>query len=222
MIACRSSAASILFFIFAFLLLSSKCWGGLQNAVVKYKNSKISQVEIQRLTHFDEYVRYFSNFSYFLPRHKVSADFVRALILAESGADPKAISEKNARGLGQILFSTGNSAGKELAKSPTFFRHVSKHTLNNLTEDDLFDPAINILLTCYLIAKYNYKFDGRLDLVVSAWNAGENTESLNQGRHAPYRETEDLIGKINAYYIYLLKTKIFHDAPASSLRLRLN
>ena len=120
-----------------------------------------------------------------------------------------AVSEKNARGLGQILYPTGSQAGKELAKSLTFFRHVSKNKLDSLREEDLLDPAINILLTCYLIAKYNYRFDGRLDLVVSAWNAGENTESLSFGQHAPYRETEDLIGKINAYYIYLLKTRKF-------------
>ena len=78
-----------------------------------------------------------------------------------------------------------------------------------MSQNDLFDPAINILLTCYLVAKYNYKFDGKLDLVVSAWNAGENTDSLNYGLHAPYQETENLIGKINAYYIYLLKNYTF-------------
>jgi len=191
------------------LSIATTSYGSLQNSVVKYRNSEIVQQDIEKLGQFDEYIRYFSDFSYFLPKHKVSADFVRALILAESGANAKAVSEKNARGLGQILFPTGSQAGKELAKSLTFFRHVSKNKLDSLREEDLFDPAINILLTCYLIAKYNHRFDGRLDLVVSAWNAGENTESLSFGQHAPYRETEDLIGKINAYYIYLLKTRKF-------------
>lgn len=59
------------------------------------------------------------------------------------------------------------------------------------------------------MAKYNYKFDGKLELVVSAWNAGENIPSLSRGRHAPYLETENLIGKINAYYLYLLNHKPF-------------
>lgn len=191
------------------LTLVVNSWGSLHNSVSKYQNSAIHGQDIEKLAEFDEYIRYFSGFSYFLPKHKVSADFVRALILAESRANPKAISEKNARGLGQILYSTGAQAGKELAQSLIFFRHVSKHKLNSLREEDLLDPAINILLTCYLIAKYNYRFNGRLDLVVSAWNAGENTESLSLGKHAPYRETEDLIGKINAYYVYLLKTRTF-------------
>ncbi|MBU1568262.1 MAG: lytic transglycosylase domain-containing protein [Proteobacteria bacterium] len=203
----RSQTTALLLLILFSLSLATKSYGSLQNSVIKYQNRGIVRQDIERLAQFDEYIRYFSGFSYFLPKHKVSADFVRALILAESGANPNAISAKNARGLGQILFSTGAQAGKELAKSLTFFRHVSKHTLNNLSEEDLFDPAINILITCYLIAKYNYRFNGRLDLVVSAWNAGENTESLSFHKHAPYRETEDLIGKINAYYIFLLKTR---------------
>ncbi|MFH0783670.1 MAG: transglycosylase SLT domain-containing protein [Pseudomonadota bacterium] len=195
------------------LVLAIESHGSLENSVSKYRDSAILQKDIEKLAQFDEYIRYFSGFSYFLPKHKVSADFVRALILAESGANPQAISEKNARGLGQILYSTGSQAGKELANSLTFFRHVSKNKLSSLREEDLFDPAINVLLTCYLIAKYNFKFDGRLDLVVSAWNAGENTESLSFGQHAPYKETEDLIGKINAYYIYLLKIRKFQRNP---------
>jgi soluble lytic murein transglycosylase-like protein len=81
--------------------------------------------------------------------------------------------------------------------------------LKNLQPDDLFDPAVNILLACYLISRYNHRFKGRLDLVITAWNAGENTNSLSQGRHAPYQETENLIGKVNAYYVYLLRHRIF-------------
>jgi len=195
--------------IFVLISIASTSHGSLNTSVVKYQNSEIVRQDIDKLAQFDEYIRYFSGFSYFLPKHKVSADFVRALILAESGANPKAVSGKNALGLGQILFTTGLQAGKELANSLTFFHHVSRNKLSSLREEDLFDPAVNILLTCYLISKYNNKFNGRLDLVVSAWNAGENTESLSFGQHAPYQETEDLIGKINAYYVYLLKTRKF-------------
>jgi soluble lytic murein transglycosylase len=195
--------------IFVLISIASTSHGSLNTSVVKYQNSEIVRQDIDKLAQFDEYIRYFSGFSYFLPKHKVSADFVRALILAESGANPKAVSGKNALGLGQILFPTGLQAGKELANSLTFFHHVSRNKLSSLREEDLFDPAVNILLTCYLISKYNNKFNGRLDLVVSAWNAGENTESLSFGQHAPYQETEDLIGKINAYYVYLLKTRKF-------------
>ncbi len=79
--------------------------------------------------------------------------------------------------------------------------------LKNFKEDDLFDPATNILLTCYLISKYNFRYNGKLDLVISAWNAGENIGSLKIGKPAPYSETHNLIGKVNGYYLYLLKLK---------------
>lgn len=205
----RILAAYSLFLTIIVLTTACVSWGSLYGSVSKYRNSSVHRQEIVRIAQYDHLIRYFANFSYFRPKHKVSPDFIRALILAESGADPKAVSNKNALGLGQILFSTGEQAAQELAGSLTSFRYVPKRKLQNLREADLLDPAVNILLTCYLVAKYNFKFDGRLDLVVSAWNAGEYTESLSRKSHAPYRETEDLIGKVNAYYVYLLKNRIF-------------
>jgi len=193
--------------------IAGNAFASLHGSVTKYKNSEVSQTSINRLKKYDHLIRYFSGFSYFVPDHQVSADFVRALILAESSASHLAVSSKNALGLGQIILTTGQQAAQVLAQSSTQFRYVSQKTLRNLKRDDLFDPAVNILLTCYLIAKYNAKFEGKLDLVVSAWNAGENTKSLKNGKHAPYRETEDLIGKVNAYYVYLLRNRVF---PSSS------
>lgn len=179
----------------------------LKEYVDKYQSYELSERAVERIKKFDTYIDYFTQFYFFEKNHRVSPDFIRALILAESGANPKAVSNKNALGLGQILLTTGQQAGRELAKSKTTFRYVPKHRLKNLTRADLFDPATNILLTCYLIAKYNYKFDGKLELVISAWNAGEYTDSLSEGKHAPYQETENLIGKVNGYYLYLLKQR---------------
>ncbi len=179
----------------------------LQSYVRKYQSASISTEALRRIARYDHLIEYFTGFNYFRPNYRVNSDFVRALILAESAAVPDAISGKNAMGLGQIILTTGQQAGRELYKSKTHFRYVSKDTLQNITRQDLFDPATNILLTCYLIAKYNHKFDGRIELVVSAWNAGENTESLSLGQHAPYSETQDLIGKVNGYFIYLLRKK---------------
>lgn len=201
--------ASIVGSVLMLTYYSSDAGGTLSSSVRKYKNTGVSRTSIKRLAQFDYLIRYFSSFSYFVPNHKVSPDFIRALILAESAADPRAVSGKDALGLGQILFSTGEQAGRELSRSRTHFKYVPKNKLANLKKEDLFDPAINILLTCYLIAKYNYKFDGKLDLVVSAWNAGENTLGLSFGKHAPYRETEDLIGKVNGYYVYFLRNRTF-------------
>lgn len=184
-----------------------RCHAEIHSYVKKYKDSSVSQEQLNRIRRYDHLINYFSSFSYYVPRHKVSPNFIRALILAESNANPKAVSSKNALGLGQILYTTGKEAAQELAKSSVEFNYIDKRKLTNLQRNDLFDPAINILLTCFLIAKYNYKFEGKLELVLSAWNAGEYTPALSEMKHAPYKETENLIGKVNGYYLYFLRNR---------------
>lgn len=186
---------------------SERAGADLSSYVEKYYDVNVSSKAIDRLGQYEHLINYFTSFNYFLPNHRVSRDFLRALILAESGGIAEAVSSKNALGLGQILLSTGRRAAEDLYQSKTQFLYVPKERLKNLSREDLFDPAVNILLTCYLIAKYNYKFNGRLELVLSAWNAGEYTDSLAMGQHAPYEETKDLIGKVNGYYIFFLKQR---------------
>ncbi len=173
--------------------------------VRKYRTIEVSAEQMRRLRRYDHLIEYFSSFSYFQPRHKVNPDFIRALILAESDGDPKARSSKDARGLTQIIYPTGRQAARELLQKNIRFRHVSRSQLRNLKPGDLYVPEINILLACYLISKYNYTFQGKLDLVVSAWNAGENSIVGNQP--AQYRETLNHIGKVNGYFIYFLRQK---------------
>ena len=193
--------------LFCPVVVAEASTGDLRTHVMRYKDVTLSSDALDEIRKYEYLVDYFTGFYYFSSRQKVSPEFVKALILAESAADPGAVSSKDALGLGQILISTGREAGQVLARSRVTFRYVSKEKLKNLSREDLFDPATNILLTCYLIAKYNYKFDGRLDLVLSAWNAGENTGSLARMQHAPYQETRNLIGKVNGYYLFLLKEK---------------
>lgn len=190
-----------------FLLLPATGRCQLENALSKYKDVNLSTERLNKIGRYHGLIEYFAGFTFFQPRHKVSPDFIRALILAESDANPMAISRKNAIGLGQIIASTGIEAGVELSKGTVDFHNVSRARLSNLSEQDLFDPEVNILLTCYLIAKYNYKFNGQLALVLSAWNAGENIKELKQGQYAPYQETHELIGKVNGYYLCLLQKK---------------
>ena len=179
----------------------------LSSYVEKYKDVTISRSQLLKLSQYDHLIRYFSNFAFFKPRYKVSPEFIRALILAESNCNPYAVSTKNALGLGQIIPTTGRQAAKELYAMQINFRYIDMNKLKDLKSEDLFDPAINILLTCYLISKYNHKFNGKLDLVVSAWNAGENVDSLKFGQPAPYGETHNLIGKVNGYFVHLLKLR---------------
>ncbi len=183
----------------------------LKISIKKYLHTSISSSDLDKISRYDHLIDYYSGISYFRPDHKISPDFIRALILAESACDPLAVSEKNARGLAQILPSTGKEAALELSMANVPFRYIDRERLKNIQEEDLFDPAINILLTCYLISKYNYKFSGKLELVVSAWNAGENTGNLGSGLPAPYAETLELIGKVNGYFLFLLEQNKGYD-----------
>ncbi len=177
----------------------------LRAYVKKYEKIKVSPQQLQRLKRYDYLIEYFSSFSFFQPHHKVNPDFIRALILAESNGDPMARSRKDARGLTQIIYQTGKQAARELLQKNIYFLHVNRSQLQHLRPADLYIPEINILLACYLVSKYNYAFQGKLDLVVSAWNAGENSVVGNRPAH--YRETLNHIGKVNGYFIYFLKQR---------------
>lgn len=200
------TVTALLLFLAVLLAPAVSC-AELSNYVRKYNDISLTRAQIQKVERYSHLITYFSSFSYFRPRYKVSPDFIKALILAESGADQYAVSVKKAMGLGQIIHSTGKEAARDLYLSGRKFRYLNNKKLHDLQEEDLFDPAINILLTCYLISKYNYRFGGKLDLVVSAWNAGENVDSLKIGLPAPYSETHNLIGKVNGYYLYFLKLR---------------
>lgn len=203
----RLKDSILLFCACALLLMPVSGHSKLASSINKYKDVNLSAERLNKIGRYSGLIEYFTSFNFFQPRHKVSPDFIRALILAESDANPEAISSKNAIGLGQIIPSTGIEAGRELSRGTVDFQSISRARLSNLTEEDLFDPAVNILLTCYLIAKYNYKFKGQIHLVLSAWNAGENIKELKQGKHAPYQETLELIGKVNGYYLCLLQQR---------------
>jgi soluble lytic murein transglycosylase-like protein len=197
--------------IFLILILCLFCWlmpqsgrCDLKTSIRKYQHTSIPAANLIKIVQYDYLIDYYSSFSFFQPGYTINPDFIRALILAESACDPYAVSSRKAFGLGQILFPTGREAARELAGLPIPLRYVDRKRLNDIRETDLFDPAINILLTCYLISKYNSRYDGKLELVLSAWNAGEGAGSLSLGMPAPYLETEELIGKVNGYYRYLL------------------
>lgn len=188
-------------------LFASAAKANLANYVRKYDRTTISREDLLRLSKYEHLIDYFCSFSFIQPRYKVRPEFIKALFLAESGCNPKAISPKKALGLGQILVTTGEQIAKEIYNTGQVYQYVDRDRLKTLTKEDLFDPAINTLLTCYLISKYNQRFNGKLDLIITAWNAGENTDSLKTGKPAPYSETLNLIGKVNGYYISLLESR---------------
>lgn len=115
-------------------------------------------------------------------RHGVDFCLVKAIIQAESSFNPRAVSKKGARGLMQIM--------------PENFA-----TLNI---KDPFDPLQNIMGgTRYFRALYD-RYDGKLALSLSAYNAGPTIVDRYQ-RIPPYPETERYVDKVMRFYRHYKK-----------------
>jgi hypothetical protein len=108
-------------------------------------------------------------------RHGVDSRLVRAVIEVESNFDRHAVSPKGARGLMQLIPSTGARFG------------VS----------DPFDPAQNIDGGVRYLRFLLEMFDGNLSLSLAAYNSGENRVA-RLGRIPQIRETQDYVGKVYA------------------------
>jgi soluble lytic murein transglycosylase-like protein len=79
---------------------------------------------------------------------------------------------------------------------------VDERRLKWLKGEDLYDPAINLLIASYLSATYLERFQGRTDLVVSAWNAGPESVVRYGNRPPPYRETRQLLARVHGYMVH--------------------
>ena len=101
-----------------------------------------------------EYSEYVSKYS---QEYGVEEDLIYALIKAESNFDANAISNKNAKGLMQLMYSTA----EEIANKSGI----------ELTEENILDPDTNINIgTKYisnLLEKYNC-----IEVALAAYNAG--------------------------------------------------
>ncbi len=110
-------------------------------------------------------------------RYNVDASLVSAVIRAESNFEPRSVSRKGARGLMQLMPSTARRLG---VRRP-------------------LDPRANVRGGVRYLRELADRFDDRPDLVLAAYNAGENTvESF--GGVPPYRETIGYVKKILSWW----------------------
>lgn len=111
------------------------------------------------------------------PRYGVDPQLALAIIQVESAFDPRAVSPKNAQGLMQL---TPDTARRFRVKNP-------------------FDPEENIKGgLSYLQWLLNF-FQGNVQLVLAAYNAGERAVENHQGI-PPYAETRNYVRKISFLY----------------------
>ena len=126
---------------------------------------------------------------------------VASVILVESRYLPDAVSSKDAKGLMQILPSTGEWA-------------AGRMKLKGYQEKQLFDPEINIQIGCWYLSFLSSQFPDNMDLVLASYNGGignvnkwlTNKECSKDGKkldHIPYGETRNYVVRVQeAYKIY--------------------
>ncbi|KVM90585.1 lytic transglycosylase domain-containing protein [Burkholderia diffusa] len=107
---------------------------------------------------------------------------IMAFASVESAFDPAAISSKGAVGLMQVMPKTASRFG---------FRGSAA---------DLFDPANNLRIGARYLAHLAVRFRGDLDLIIAAYNAGEQAVERCGKRVPPFQETRAYLSAVRHAY----------------------
>ncbi len=133
--------------------------------------------------------------------YEVDPFMTASIIFIESRFDPTAISVKDARGLMQILPSTGEWVAESIG-------------LSNYSDKQLLEPDVNIQIGCWYLSYLNSQFPNDKELVLAAYNGGignvnkwlSNREYSKDGKQLdriPFVETRNYVEKVlDTYYIY--------------------
>jgi soluble lytic murein transglycosylase-like protein len=110
--------------------------------------------------------------------HGVDSALVHAVISAESGYNPAALSKAGARGLMQLMPATAERYGVR----------------------NIMDPTENIQGGVKYLRDLLQMFQGNMELAVAAYNAGENAVIKYGHRIPPYAETVNYVPKVLGFY----------------------
>jgi soluble lytic murein transglycosylase-like protein len=142
-------------------LKSSNCFSGKnQRQTLRYSTKK-----------YDDIIANASQ------QYGVSFPLLKAIIKAESGFDPRAVSKKGAKGLMQIM--------------PENFKPLGIK--------DPFDPSQNIHAGARYFKQMYDRFKGKLALSLAAYNAGP-TAVERYKTVPPYEETEEYVKRVLKFY----------------------
>ena len=112
---------------------------------------------------------------------------VQAIVAVESAFEPRAVSDKGAVGLMQVLPATGERYG---------VRGDAKRS----ARDKLFDPATNLRVGTRYLRDLLARFENDLSLALAAYNAGEGAVTVRANRIPPFAETRDYVNLVRALY----------------------
>jgi soluble lytic murein transglycosylase-like protein len=110
-------------------------------------------------------------------RYRLEPSLIHAVIAAESGYDPNAVSKAGAVGLMQLMPATAARYGVK----------------------DRRDPAQNIQGGTHYLSDLLKRFNS-LSLALAAYNAGEGAVIDHGHRIPPFHETRDYVRKVITYY----------------------
>jgi soluble lytic murein transglycosylase-like protein len=110
--------------------------------------------------------------------HGVDSALVHAVISAESGYNPAALSKAGARGLMQLMPATAQRYGVQ----------------------NIMDPQENIHGGVKYLRDLLAMFSGNMELAVAAYNAGENAVIRHGHKIPPYAETVNYVPKVLGFY----------------------
>ncbi len=108
----------------------------------------------------------------------IEPELVRAVMVAESGADPHALSPKGARGLMQLMPETARRYGVR----------------------NVYDPEENIRGGAQYLSDLSARYSHDLKLVLAAYNAGPNAVDQHGGQVPPIRETLEYVPRVLGLY----------------------
>jgi soluble lytic murein transglycosylase-like protein len=114
--------------------------------------------------------------------HNVDPALVKAIIMAESGYNPQAVSKVGARGLMQLMPGTADSLGVQ----------------------DIFDPEENVSGGVKYLKQLLNEFGGEIKLALAAYNAGSRRVKTFKGV-PPIGATHVYINKVIEYYQHYRK-----------------
>ncbi|MEN6349129.1 MAG: lytic transglycosylase domain-containing protein, partial [Syntrophomonas sp.] len=130
--------------------------------------------------------------------NNVDPYLVFAIMRAESKYEPGARSSAGARGLMQIMPETAAWIAQQKG-------------ISDFKADQLHDPELNISFGCWYLASLNQEFEGRLPLIVAAYNAGRGNVKewvvqdkwngdARQLEKIPYEETRQYVKNVLKNY----------------------
>ena len=122
--------------------------------------------------------------------HNIDFELLQALIAAESGFNPTAVSPKGAIGLMQIMPATARRYGVDGDRTMAL-------------ERKLVDPKTNIRTGTRYLRDLINMFPGQLELALAAYNAGEGAVQRAGNKIPNYKETQNYVKTVMQLYTVL-------------------